>query len=292
MERGVCKDSSYRKHLAPETEQETTIVHSTIEYQTVRNVDAKEQTMSIDLVLTLAWFDPGIRTNFTTKDTNKGGVILSPDATKLIWTPDLSIWNRTAYLGQMPQHWVSLIRCKILSLNAIKEKLNDGGNEEYQLATMVEMKYSIKTTIYCTFEYSKYPMDSQYCDVKMGSSSSDATFTLLDKNRKYHTTKQYRSVGLNIEVNFFEEGTDNKTVNVVGFKVKMTRLIQPFLMMYYVPCIAIVLVSELGFIVPLTADGSSSLLVTNLLTLVSLFIYLMVRKLKYLVKYSWPLTNL
>lgn len=83
---------------------------------------------------------------------------------------------------------------------------------------------------------------------------------------------------------------DNKTVSTVGFEVKMTRLVQPYLMMYYVPCIAIVLVSELGFVVSLTADGSSSLLVTNLLTLVSLFIYQMVRMMKNVYAFSWLFT--
>ena len=274
LQKGVCKGTNYQKYIAPEAGQETTIVHSTIEYQTVRNVDAKDQTMSFDLVLTLWWLDPGIRTNFTTKDRKKGGIILSPDATNLIWTPDLFIWDRTAVTSN---HMQVLIKCQILSLDAKSEKLSEDGKEDYQLATMVEMKYVIKTTIYCKFEYSKYPMDSQYCNVRMGSSSSGAIFKLFDIDKKYHTTQEYRSVGLNIEVNFFEEGMDNETVNTVGFKVKMTRVIQPYLMMYYVPCIAIVLVSELGFIVPLTADGSSSLLVTNLLTLVSLFIYQMVR---------------
>ena len=87
--------------------------------------------------------------------------------------------------------------------------------------------------------------------------------------------KAYDSVGLKMQVNFL--GCNNKFGNdTVGFEVQMSRLLQPYLMMYYIPCIAIVLVSELGFLVRLSSDGSVGLLVTQLLTLVNLLIYQMV----------------
>ena len=78
LEEGICIDPSYQNYLAPE--KENTKVECTIEYQSVRNVDAKEQTLSFDLVVTLVWSDPYIRTNI--KEGDK--VILSPDAVKKI----------------------------------------------------------------------------------------------------------------------------------------------------------------------------------------------------------------
>ena len=56
LEKGVCIDEKYRKEFAPS--QKRTKIHTTIEYHTVRNVDAKDQTLSFDLILTLKWLDP------------------------------------------------------------------------------------------------------------------------------------------------------------------------------------------------------------------------------------------
>ena len=271
LQRGICISKNYRKYIAPE--QGKTKVHTTIEYQTVRNVDAKDQTLSFDLVLTLAWLDQNIRTNFSNNIDRTDGIVLSPGAVDMIWTPDLFIWNRTAVTST--NMWASLIQTKILSSNTINDIENESGVKKSPLKATVEMKYVIKTTIYCQFQYFKYPMDSQNCSVKIGSSSHGAIFTLLDHNHSRHKTQTYNSAGLNIDVIYFGYG-NSKREDAVGFHVQMTRLTKPYLMMYYIPCVAIVLVSELAFIVPLTADGISSLLVTNLLTLVSLFIYQMV----------------
>ena len=91
LETGVCIGEGYQKYFAPE--QEETKVESTIEYQKVRKVDAKEQTLSVDLLLTLRWFDPNIRSQFRRKDKLNGGIALRPEAVKKIWTPDLYISN-------------------------------------------------------------------------------------------------------------------------------------------------------------------------------------------------------
>ena len=58
---------------------------------------------------------------------------------------------------------------------------------------------------------------------------------------------------------------------------------QPYMMKYYIPTMAVVLVSEIGFVIPLTAiPGRVALLVTQFLTLVNLFIYQMVRAFPFL----------
>ena len=271
LDEGVCIDDNYHKEFAPS--QEKTKIHCTIEYQTVRNVDAKDQTLSFDLILTLKWLDPFIHTYFTEKDKKNKGIVLSKDAYDKIWSPDLFVWNRTSVTST--DRWLSLVECKILTTTAINEQENKRNITNQIQKTTVEMRYVIKTTVYCKFQYAKYPMDTQNCSVKIGSSSHSAIFTLFDERNFYHTPKEYDSVGLKMQVTFL--GSNNKFGNdTVGFQVQMNRLLRPYLMMYYIPCIAIVLVSELGFLVRLTADGSVGLLVTQLLTLVNLFIYQMV----------------
>ena len=66
--------------------------------------------------------------------------------------------------------------------------------------------------------------------------------------------------------------------NTIGIKITMNHAITPFFVKYYLPCIAIVLVSMIGFAIPLNAiPGRVALLVTQFLTLTNLFIYEMVR---------------
>ena len=122
-----------------------------------------------------------------------------------------------------------------------------------------------------------YPMDTQDCSVNIGSGSDSTIFALYDKDRYYHVSTNYKKVGLMINITFFGENNVVRGKSV-GFHIAMSRLKTPFFLKYYIPSIAIVIVSEIGFMVPLTAiPGRVALLVTNFLTLVNLFIYQMVR---------------
>ena len=265
LEKGVCIDKSYQKYFAPQQGSNRTKVNSTIEYQKVRKVDAKEQTLSIDLLLTLRWLDPNIRSQFRKKDKVNGGIALRPEAVKKIWTPDLFISNSVAL--KTKEEWASLKKSKILATNLINETDSN---------SILQMTYEIKTTVYCDFFYNDYPMDEQICPIKIGSGSEEAIFTLDDEDGAYHSISSYYAVGKDVTITFF--GVDNHNGNdTVGFNIAMTRRIEPYVMKYYIPSAAVVLVSEVGFVIPLSAiPGRVALLVTQFLTLVNLFIYQMV----------------
>ena len=60
-------------------------------------------------------------------------------------------------------------------------------------------------------------------------------------------------------------------------EVNFNFMLPSFLLKYYAPCAAIVLVSEIGFIIPVTViPGRVGLLVTQFLTLINIFIHQMV----------------
>ena len=276
LEKGICIDENYQKNFAPENEQ--TKVFCTVEYQKVRKVDAKDQTVSIDLILTLKWYDPNIRTNFESNEMKNKGMALRQEATEKIWTPDLHFWNSTTL--KLKEEWAFLIESRIHP-----EMINKHGSNHSN--TVVEMKYEIKTTVYCNFQFTLFPLDVQNCSITAGSGSKKAIFVLNDPVQNYHLPTTYHAVGLEMKITFF--GKDNRFGNsTVGFNIAMTRLLRPYMMKYYIPCVAIVLVSEIGFVIPLTAiPGRVALLVTQFLTLINLFIYQMVRifSLKWLVDY-------
>ena len=265
LEERVCIGKNYRNYIAPLGRN--TKVHTTIEYQQIRAVDAKEQTVSFDLLLTLRWVDPNIITNFNEHIRNEDGVIIRPVKVDKIWVPDLYIWNRTSL--KQKDEWAFLQTSMILTKNELKD-------EDHNEQTTVELKYEVKTTIYCKFEYSRYPMDSQVCTVRIGSASAAAIFVLNENDRAYHDPTNYGAVGLNLAIEFFD---NDSGTNFVGFDIQMDRMLRPFLMKYYIPSIAIVIVSEIAFMVPLTAiPGRVAILVTQFLTLVNLFIYQMVSR--------------
>ena len=264
LERGVCIDRNYRSYIAPQ--EDGTKVYATINYQKIRDVDDKLKTISIDLLLTLRWQDTDIRTNFTEKMKQNDGLSIRQKMSK-IWTPGLYIWNRTSVKPK--EEWAALTKSRILTTNQFKNE------ETGSWGAFVELKYEVKTTIYCNFDYTQYPMDSQMCSVKIDGDSDNAIFILYDPSSAFHTNRTYKAVGLVMDIVFFggENGFD---ADSVGFSVRMKRLIRPYMLKYYIPCMAIVFVSEIGFMVPLTAiPGRVALLVTQFLTLINLFIFQM-----------------
>ena len=277
LARGACIFDDYQKHFPPE--YGTTKVYSTIETQKVRDVDAKKKTLTIDFILTMRWLDSRIKTNFARRGNKNREIILGPAAVARLWSPDLHILNRKSF--QIKDEWATLITTRLLTSKDIDHL--EGRNSGNQKSPTVEMKYEVKTTVFCEgWSYIKYPMDSQTCDVKFGSASASSIFKLFDKPENKHSQNTYDAVNFKMQILFFDQN-HNDTSNHVGIKIKMTRLTISFILKYYAPCIAIVLVSEIGFVIPASAiPGRVSLLVTQFLTIINLFIYQMVGNVNYL----------
>ena len=262
LEKGACVTKNYRNFMSPQ--EGGTIVNTTIVYERIREVNAKKQAISIDMVLKLRWFDPNIRTKYAEKIRNEGSISLRSKKLDIIWIPDLYIWNMTSVKPK--SEWALLKRSRILPT---RRKMSE--EKEYHGA-YVELRYEVKTTIYCKFKYDFYPMDKQDCSIRIGGDSDQAIFVLHDEKNNHEPTT-YTAVGLIMGITFFGEISDGGKQSV-GFNVRMNRLISPYMMKYYIPCIAIVLVSEIGFLVPLSAiPGRVALLVTQFLTLINLFIF-------------------
>ena len=270
---GVCIMDDYEKDFPPEDGK--TKVHSTIGTQVVRDVDAKKKTLSIDFTLTLRWMDKRIKKRINQTDESQKKILFGPVAIEKIWYPDLHILNRVSFKSK--EEWASLVTTSILSSQDIN-RLNGKDNTKYECSIpTVEMKYEVKTTVYCPYwSYTIYPMDRQFCTVSFGSASENSIFSLYDELRSPSRPYFYKAVDFEMTVDFFDRNFLNGS-NHVDIEIVMTRLTMPFILKYYVPCIAIVLISAIGFIIPISAiPGRVGLLVTQFLTLVNLFIHQMV----------------
>ena len=74
----------------------------------------------------------------------------------MIWTPDLHIWNHTT---SHTDERISMISSRILPPDERNqlEEMNNKTDEHSK--TGIEMRYEIKTAVFCEFEHSAFPMD-------------------------------------------------------------------------------------------------------------------------------------
>ena len=265
---GACVSDKTQKHLVPDPGK--TKVVCSFEHVKVRHVDSRRQTMLVDLTLRMKWWDPNIKYKVFDSGIEKKEIILSPTAIEKIWTPDLGIKNLTAL--KFKDEWISLITSKIL--------LSDESNTKKHSNTPqnnVEVTYEVKASVYCDFDHSKYPMDTQVCNLTLGSSSFGAIFALSNNNNIDPGNATYIASNFLVSTKFFDDLRHNFGNNTIGISFTLTHSTVPYFVKYYIPCNAIVIISMMGFTIPLSAiPGRVALLVTQFLTMTNLFIYEMV----------------
>ena len=72
--------------------------------------------------------------------------------------------------------------------------------------------------------------------------------------------------------------TDNHYQTSIGLDIAIKRLTSKYIFQYYLPCCAIVVTASFSFLIPFSAiPGRVALLVTQFLTLTSIFINVLVR---------------
>ena len=254
-----------------------TLVLTKINWEKFRGVDDQKRTITLDISTTKYWTDRRLKTYNLITDYGQDGkniyrqdmgqVGLSPADAEKIWTPDVHVYNTSDYDSFMRS-------IEIVSLKVFK---NDVAYKGLCLfGPIIEYTVESKVTFYCNLDYTFYPMDMSICQLRFGSTRSDLGFMLFN-NRSFD--RRYRSINFEIEISTIQAMARNSSVSSVGLDIKLRRLMQPFVLKYYLPCCMITCLSQCSFIIPLTAlPGRVALTVTQLLTLTSIFIQQMVRR--------------
>lgn len=254
----ICLPKGYRKGELPTTPLE---INTAIEVNNIREIDDKKMTVSLEFHPQLIWAGNRIATNFSEEETRRGKV-LNNNNIQNIWKPDLLIEN----LCYFKQHSV----LGDMSGLAIGNGLALGLKNE----TVIWYEFSAKASIYCNFEFLKYPMDEQNCNFTIGTtypSQRTVIFTFRTSVFRFGENT-YNTDDFNLNILNVNGNIDNNTT--FGFTIKMQRRLQPFIMECYFPCIAIVVVSQISFLIPLdTVSGRVALLVTQFLTLTNICIH-------------------
>ena len=212
----------------------------------------------------LSWSDSKIR--LPPEFPRNGSISLSVEITDKIWIPDFYV-------------------PAIHDYNAFKESIQSislkvrPGNPFHENTTYVQYRVEAKARVYCNFLLLRYPLDNQTCKFRFGSQADDVKFILYDPKNKFHQPRKFEAVEFEFDLTYPESFRSDKSIDdsIVGFDIKMQRIISSFIFKCYLPCIAIVVASSISFIVPLSAiPGRIALMVTQFLTLTNLFIYHMV----------------
>ena len=238
----VCLMPYYRSNQAPFEHLHTkTQVNIDLYEVAVLEINEKKKKLTVKISQHLAWVEPRIRANFSGVENDI--IKLSSDNFFQIWQPDVDLYSPNL-IG-----WESLYAPRLYKDIVVY----NGPDNITKLSAWKDWKASM----YCAFNFSSFPFDTHVCEF----------LQLADRISISH-------VGTFVDEAAPDppNGSDH-----IGFNMKLKRIRSPYIYKYYLPCAAIVLVSQISFTIPISSiPGRVSLVVTQFLTLTNIFIYQMV----------------
>ena len=277
--RNVCLKPNYQSNELPTNDGfEKTFVDIYLHEAKVLDIDEMKDKITIKLSQLMEWSEPRIRANFSAISKEVAQIKLSSKNIKSLWYPDLDMYTKDL------EDWKSLYH-PLLYQEVVVTKdpfLNEKDNKRKNKVTFIHAWKDWVATIYCHFDFSSFPLDTQHCTFRqMGTSESVQPLLYPSLNIENWL---YKSGGFEVKIDPVDafKGKDvisqpNQTIDEIGFNMTLQRIVQPYLYQYYFPCFAIVIVSQISFIIPISAiPGRVALVVTQFLTLTNIFIHLMV----------------
>ena len=257
-----------------------TLVYTKIQNYMVRDINDKKRTVTLDVSLALMWMDHGIKTYKPTNAQQQrlGKIGLPQERIESIWKPDIHIYALAEYKTYRLSY--STDSLNIVSFDVLTSNHLDPTNGFCLYGPMIRCEMEAKIIFYCNFDYSAYPMDESTCKFRFGGQRANLRFTLEKPDNITPIDEKKHHIGyFDITGSIIEETEmiNEKKMQRLGLDLKIKRNIQPFILRYYLPCATITIVSQFSFLIPFTAlPGRVALLVTQFLTLTSLFIHQMV----------------
>ena len=269
---GVCKHAGYRAKDAPSRSGIQIYFH--VVSMKVVEIKQKDKNIEINMKYYNIWADHRIRINPSctidrTRHGAKGISVKGFDKKNSepldIWYPDGIKIPNLSKTSNGPFTTLSF---------AIGE--SDLWPVTDSNETRIIREREMHISLFCHFDLAMFPLDSQHCDlIESNENNRDLMVLFSPKpNKPYDLT--YITDGFNLSFTRIE-GYNGKNNSFVGCRIKMQRIISPYVFQYYLPCAAIVFVSHISFIIPPSSvPGRIGLLATLFLTLTNLFINHMV----------------
>ena len=228
LERDVCLMPNYSPNHLPKSSEGIAKVSLYLLKAFVSNVDEVKSQLTIELLQYLEWNDTGIRAKLPRTVQGQNKLKFRTKDIKRIWHPDLDIYTKDLI------EWRSLFDPVLYQELYFSNSLNDTN-------VKISALKKWKATIFCNFDFSLFPFDTQHCEFRQFS--SDPNLRIESGCRQGITTFLYKAVGF--DVNFLLTGDDceNEDVEIsssdefawrdTGFNITLTRIFKPYLYQYY-----------------------------------------------------------
>ena len=256
----VCLPNGYLKGEAPES---PTIIDTKMEINNIREINDKKMTITLDYYQELKWTDNRIIASSSV-------AVLNTNLIDHVWKPDLWIKN----ICNFKLHRVLEPTSGLIIISDDYCDSNNCTGDHIKRNTTVMYNHEAQATIYCNFDFLYYPMDTQHCDFIMdGSYPYPNIVNIIFKEGQFGVTNNNTNTdAFIIDVTFKDvQGGTNGTG--IHSSITMKRCLLPFLIEYYLPCIAIIVVSFVSFLISLRSlPARVALLVTEFLTLTNILI--------------------
>ena len=258
----VCLPKGYTKAEVP---KKPTNVITTFEINNIREVNDKEMRITIDFYEELIWIDNRIKTNIPPNDS----IVLNNELIRSIWKPDLWIKN----LFSFKIHGVLEPTSGLYIVSENYCATENCSNETMKTNTKIVYNLEAQATIYCNFQFFYYPMDYQTCDFEMDGAYPRPGIVNFIFHAGFFAVTNKNAILDDFEINVtYKDGSNRTGIHGV---ITLGRSIFPYVIKYYLPCIAIIAMSALSFVMSKESEaivGRVALLVTQFLTLTNILI--------------------
>lgn len=264
----VCLPKEYNLGEVPTI---PSVIRTIFEINNIREINDKKMTVTFEFYQELTWIDKRILANLSNEEFKLGGVPLTSNQLQHIWTPGLWIQSlfdfklRSVFEPSIGLYIHKKKRCELTDCNAT-------GVTEDVLETAVTFNFEARATVFCNFNFFSYPLDTQTCEFVMSSAYPFPDIVIFNlENGQFGTTFNNSNTD-----DFVLDITFDNIIN--GFSgiscvLKMERSLLPYVMKYYLPCVAMVIVSFISFLLSLNSiPARVALLVTLFLTLTNILI--------------------
>ena len=283
----ACIKSDYYAMDAPGDKKNTKVVIYARDIK-IANVNELKKTMTIDLTAFAIWQDDRIMVNY---HENKSYIDFNPltkDSIPELWTPYVyvSIHNmkkRRYILDPVNMHIGFTHSNMTENYHAINKIFPTN-------SSLIWADIAWSLTVSCLFDFSSFPFDNNICPFRMLFWNLDIILQLENNSTRQESNNseslnglvEQHSDGFGIKMTLVPpqkiSATDNHYQTSIGFDIAIKRLRSKYIFQYYLPCCAIVVTACFSFLIPFySIPGRVALLVTQFLTLTSIFINVLVR---------------
>ena len=233
----------------------------------IQEVNDNKGTLKVQMYLTVKWQEPRIKiipdsSVELTKDKKGDGYFpISLENLKLLWTPDLNIYDLDNYES-----------AEVIGKPMSSLKMNETKFLSYSHLAVVNL--------YCELEFKYYPFDKHECLFRAGSYAYDndtvSCTSILHNKTEMHGALKQRDLQYNINIKQMPTSITSydylhMSFSTCGFVIELKRGLIQMMIQVYVASILLVITAWLSFMVdPAAVPGRMAMLVTSFLALINI----------------------